>query len=407
MDGEFIMPIAPPPPGIDSNFDNPDDLSWRLAVTIGVTLPIAGIVCLLRLYTSRFIVGRWHVDDVLVGCALLLSIGYAISNTLQAKYALGRHLWDVPYEDGVTGAMIEITAGAVTYNLSLMMTKLSILCFYLRFPASRSFKVVCYAIMAMVIGNALTAGFSFLYLCRPIRKHWDWAVEGNCVASFTIPFWVAAIVNMVTDVFILLLPVWLLKPLRLPLPSSSVVCGITIYRVVDIPKSLTTMDVTWDYVDNYMWMYVILKSNSITATCKKPLTNLQLYRIIEINVAIICACLPCLKAFLSHHFPNAFFFSERTQGTVNQALSFLNTTPPAAAPVQELASPWQRTRDSLPSDIETADHRSDRTGKWTGSTRPETGDHVTEVPRSSSSFTHENKEAKNDSSTTAPAHISS
>ncbi|PKS05397.1 hypothetical protein jhhlp_008773 [Lomentospora prolificans] len=378
MDSNGIIPIAPPPPGVTSNFVDPEDLSWQLRVAIGVTLPIAFIICLLRLYTSRFIVGRWHIDDGLIALAVLLSVGYAISNSLQAKYALGRHLWDVPYQDGVTGAMIEITAGAVTYNMSLVMTKTSILFFYLRFPSPRLFRAACYAVMAMAIGNGLTAGFSFLYLCQPIRKHWDWAVEGKCVASFTIPFWVAAIVNMVTDIFILLLPVWLLRPLRLPpvkmlsvlgvLMAGGFVCGITIYRVIDIPKSLTTVDVTWDYVDNYMWM------------------------IIEINVAIICACLPCLKAFVKCYFPN-FILSARTQQTVNQALSFLNTTPqPPVLPVGERNEPWNGSRGGSFVDVELADHSSDKTGKWTGSTRPTTGDDISEVPASSSSQAPECKE---------------
>lgn len=35
------------------------------------------------------------------------------------------------------------------------------------------------------------------------------------------------------------------------------VCGITIYRVVDIPKSITSLDFTYDYTDNYMWWYVL------------------------------------------------------------------------------------------------------------------------------------------------------
>ena len=67
MDSNGIIPIAPPPPGVTSNFVDPEDLSWQLRVAIGVTLPIAFIICLLRLYTSRFIVGRWHIDDGMAG----------------------------------------------------------------------------------------------------------------------------------------------------------------------------------------------------------------------------------------------------------------------------------------------------------------------------------------------------
>lgn len=66
----------------------------------------------------------------------------------------------------------------------------------------------------MAVGNGLTAGFAFLYLCQPIKKHWDMEVPGHC-GNHAVPFWVAAIVNMSTDIQILLLPIWLLRPLKL------------------------------------------------------------------------------------------------------------------------------------------------------------------------------------------------
>lgn len=38
------------------------------------------------------------------------------------------------------------------------------------------------------------------------------------------------------------------------------ICGLTIVRVVDIPKSLGVTDITWDYVGNFVWTYVIPES---------------------------------------------------------------------------------------------------------------------------------------------------
>lgn len=61
--GDEFQGGFPSPPGITPNFDDPDDISWRVVATIGATLPLAIVVCGLRLYTSKGIVGRWHVDD--------------------------------------------------------------------------------------------------------------------------------------------------------------------------------------------------------------------------------------------------------------------------------------------------------------------------------------------------------
>lgn len=98
--------------------------------------------------------------------------------------------------------------------MGLAVTKASILFFYLRFPTPRSFVAACYLVLFIAVGNGLTAGFAFLYLCRPIARHWDRTITGTC-ANAVKPFWVAAIVNMATDVVILLLPIWLIWPLRI------------------------------------------------------------------------------------------------------------------------------------------------------------------------------------------------
>ena len=106
-----MMPIWPPPPGVESNFVDPDNIAYMIYAAIGVTMPLALLACGLRLYTSKAIVGRWHVDDsmcdgfhpwvllflprvahfslanvwyiVLIGIAQLLAIGYSISMCLR------------------------------------------------------------------------------------------------------------------------------------------------------------------------------------------------------------------------------------------------------------------------------------------------------------------------------------
>ena len=67
--------------------------------------------------------------------------------------------------------------------------------------------------------------------------------------------------------------------------------------------------------------------------------------IIKTNVAVICACLPCLKAFAKHHLGHTWLFRASTQRTLNQALSFLNTRPQPE--VAELDAPrWDSSRRS-------------------------------------------------------------
>jgi hypothetical protein len=69
--------------------------------------------------------------------------------------------------------------------------------------------------MFVTIGYSLAGAFAFLYLCKPIPKYWDFSVPGTCV-NIGNAFLAGAALNVGTDVTMLLLPIWLLWPLRVP-----------------------------------------------------------------------------------------------------------------------------------------------------------------------------------------------
>ena len=112
---------------------------------------------------------------------------------------------------------------SIFYNLSTLFAKASILLFYLRFAsANRPFRIAVYVLLFIITGYSLNAGFNFLYLCQPIRRLWDMTAQGSCVDIY-MTYLVSSILNAATDVVILLLPVWLLYPLRVKLPQKILV----------------------------------------------------------------------------------------------------------------------------------------------------------------------------------------
>ena len=102
------------------------------------------------------------------------------------------------------------------YGIGTMFIKSSILLFYLRFPCERRFKIVTYLVLFVVCFYSLFGAFSFLLMCRPVESYWDMTVPRKCLGSKACAFLVTGIFNVATDYTILLLPIWLLKPLRLP-----------------------------------------------------------------------------------------------------------------------------------------------------------------------------------------------
>ena len=99
--------------------------------------------------------------------------------------------------------------------MATLFIKCSILLFYLRFPSERHLKIVIYIVMFVVCANSLWGAFTFLLVCRPIESYWNLSVPGKCL-NFNPNFLAGGVFNVATDFTILSLPLWLLKPLRLP-----------------------------------------------------------------------------------------------------------------------------------------------------------------------------------------------
>jgi hypothetical protein len=113
---------------------------------------------------------------------------------------------------------IGVIGGHMTYNLSITFTKISILLFYLRFSIERPFKIAVFCVMFVAVGYSVPSALVWTYICRPMQAYWDFSLQAqaNCV-NMKATFHTNNALNLITDILILLLPIWMLKPLRVPL----------------------------------------------------------------------------------------------------------------------------------------------------------------------------------------------
>ncbi|KNB06240.1 hypothetical protein FOXG_19609 [Fusarium oxysporum f. sp. lycopersici 4287] len=70
----------PPPPGVVPNFTNPESIASRVVLAAALSPVFTIPIVLLRLYTSRFIIKCWHLDDFSITISLMFAIGYSIVN---------------------------------------------------------------------------------------------------------------------------------------------------------------------------------------------------------------------------------------------------------------------------------------------------------------------------------------
>ncbi|KAH8888114.1 hypothetical protein GQ53DRAFT_872355 [Thozetella sp. PMI_491] len=238
-----IVGAWPPPDGVVPNFTNPESIAIHLILAAVICPLLTALFVGLRLFTSYFILKTWHADDILIVSALAFAIANSVLSIIRSPAQLG-------------------IVGSITYNLSTLFIKASILTMYLRFSIARALRIAIYLTMFVAVGYSLAGGFGFLYLCHPIPKLWDFSIPGSC-GDFGVWYLSCAALNVATDALILLLPIWILWPMRVRfaqrlavlgvLMAGGFVLGVSALRLSMMLEGLGSMDATWVYLPNLVW----------------------------------------------------------------------------------------------------------------------------------------------------------
>lgn len=303
MASKYVME---PPPG-EKRFGG-ESIQSNMAACAITTALIALAVVVLRLYTRFFLTeAKFQLDDAFVCCAaicsiVLIPVSYEIMST-----GVGLHLWDVTMEQYYPGLNIWTLVATLVYAWAVILSKLSILAFYLRLSPQRWFRVITFSLMGAAACYVMIYTFMFIFRCDPIEKNWYNMIErGSCMDSKTIMI-VLSVLNIVMDVMTLILPIPVIMKLNMRLAqrisiilimSSGVfVCAIAIQRTVQMIGALTSTDYTWDITEQFYWSYL------------------------EVNAGILCASVPALKPFAKRHLATVFGGSSQRYGGRNGASS--------------------------------------------------------------------------------------
>jgi fucose permease len=215
---------------------------------------------------------------------------------------LGRHETDIPAAWDAPLLAAEYAA-IVLYNPALMATKTSILLFYLsvaRFT-EKFLRIASYVTLAVVNVGGVVLTFITAFQCRPVQAAYNLAVENaSCISIETI-YLASAPVNIATDLAILVLPIPVLTGMRLPLRQKTILVLTFLLGVF-----VTIVDVVRIY-------YLQLAATSLdTLTSVGITTSLEfsyyaslalLWSAVEVNVGIICACIPTLRPLIKRLIP--------------------------------------------------------------------------------------------------------
>ncbi|KAJ5347277.1 hypothetical protein MYU51_004309 [Penicillium brevicompactum] len=266
-----------------------------LAVSIVFTT-LATFITAARIYTRAFLVKQMGADDYVILVSLAFSWIFFGLLVGEVYHGMGEHYAMIPAAIYKT-QMICFWASVPIYQTSLISTKMSILLQYKRVFSTPRMRLACWILIGFLGLYGTWTIVSAWANCVPLAKFWDPTVPGFCLDKKALWFSNSGI-HILTDVIILIYPMPVLKSLQLPKKQKialmavfalgAIVLVTTILRLQSLLVISNSSDATYDNVGAAAWSAV------------------------ECNVAIICACLPGTRAFLSQLLPH--IFSTRSNG---------------------------------------------------------------------------------------------
>ena len=165
-------------------------------------------------------------------------------------------MWDVPLDSLYPKWMLENVLAAMFFCTATGFAKGSILLFYLRiFFPDRGMVVATWTIFAFTLAYSFACVLVNLFSCHPISGSWK-LEESLTAVCIDRPFFyfAQAALGIATDVATLVLPLPMLKSLRLPwkqkigvaflLTTGGFVCVVSIIRLRSLYQLLSDPDLT-------------------------------------------------------------------------------------------------------------------------------------------------------------------
>ena len=102
------------------------------------------------------------------------------------------------------------------YAVAIFIVKAAILFLYIRiFDSSRTVKYTAWALFLFMFGHAIASFFLSIFPCRPVRAYWT-SEPSTCINTFVLGY-ISAVISIVTDIAIFVLPLPQIWRMRLPL----------------------------------------------------------------------------------------------------------------------------------------------------------------------------------------------
>lgn len=251
-----------------------------------------------------------------------------------------------------------------------MATKSSILILYLRLSrnAHKLLRVASWVTLAVVNIAGLVLTFFNVFQCIPVSQVFD--PIGTCIPLITL-YLASVPVNVITDIAILILPIPVLTAMQLPRKQKMILIatfGLGVYVVAtDVVR-----------------IYYLQQSSGPSDPTTSPLLGNEvdfsyhasisfMWSAVEVNLGIVCACIPTMKPLISRILPALIdnsrgsscfgsLYKSSNQGTTAISSPTPGNATGVASPISPLPAALISANDSL---LVSRDRFSSNATDWT------------------------------------------
>ncbi|MCJ1263338.1 hypothetical protein MMC22_003208 [Lobaria immixta] len=261
--------------------------SGRTIIHLCIFLAVIDTVAvLLRLLAKKSIKAAFAADDAWVVasvCCFYVFVGVIIWGAINSGATLDRDF--LGHSNHVILRKANYIA-VVFFTCTITAFKISILCLYSNIFTTRPFRLTALAVGLVTILRCIVVVFLNIFQCDPIHAYWDTSLLSNpsshCL-DFNKLFVGYAVTDVLLDVIILYLPVYMIRTLHLPKRQKLILCAIFLLG-------------SFVCVAGILRVALIYNGDGISAPISQY--RIVVWSTVELGVGILCACLPTYRPLL-------------------------------------------------------------------------------------------------------------
>lgn len=251
------------------------------SILAGIVTPlvIASFVVIGRLYSRLLLKNQWW-DDASIFVAWLFAVAVVAVVGVETEYGLGHKFEFIPLHLRPVGIRLSY-ATISCYQVSLVLTKISILFFYLRILKLPYQRLVVFATMACVTVYGAVFFLLTFFLCNPLEGVYEFDFRvGRCLPYYPI-MTASAALHTATDLLLIGLVLPHILKMHLPGRQKAALAFVLTLGIFVACASLTRMAVAWEFLNP---RYAQWDSFAFA-----------IWTTLESSLGLICASVPMLR----------------------------------------------------------------------------------------------------------------